>query len=154
MRKVCFALSLVIVLIASAQTYPDQGGAEISKPFQRQVRGAVCFTGTGKLAGNAFFNFPTQVHKMLSFTIGPAAPGQEKNDQFTGAGTYSNIGIFIKSEDGETVFGHGQVIVNDDVKTGTFTFKTAAGQKKDDDDDEDDDSAASGSWDCGRKLKH
>jgi hypothetical protein len=152
MRSIWFALCVLTVLIASAQTYPDQGGAQISKPFKRKVTGAVCFTGTGKIAGSAFFNFPTQVNKVLSFTIGPAAPGQEKNDQFTGPGTYSNVGIFIKPEDGDSVFGHGQIVVNDDGRTGTFTFKTKP--SSDDEDDDDDDSAASGTWDCGRKLKH
>jgi hypothetical protein len=151
MRSIWFALCLLTVLIASAQIYPDQGGAQISKPFQRNVSGAVCFTGRGKIAGSAFFNFPTQVNKALSFTIGPAAPGQEKNDQFTGPGTYSNIGIFIKPEDGDSVFGRGQIVVNDDGRSGTFTFKAT---DSDDDDDDDNDGSASGTWDCGRKLKH
>lgn len=150
MRSVTFVFCALVVLLASAQTYPDQGGAQISKPFQRKVAGAVCFTGAGKLAGSAFFNFPTQVNKALSFTIGPAAPSQGKNDQFTGPGTYSNIGIFIKPEDGDSVFGRGQIVVNDDEHSGTFTFKKAGAS----DDDDDDDGSASGAWDCGRKLKH
>lgn len=148
MRSAWFAMCVFTVLIVSAQTYPDQGGAQISKPFQRKVTGAVCFTGTGKLAGSAFFNFPNQVNKTLSFTIGPAAPSQEKNDQFTGPGTYSNIGIFIKPEDGDSVFGRGQIVVNDDGRTGTFAFKIKASSN------DDDDGSASGTWDCGRKLKH
>lgn len=153
MRSAWFAFCVLIVLITCAQTYPDQGGAQINKPFQRKVTGAVCFTGTGKIAGNAFFNFPTQDRKVLAFTIGPSASGQEKNDQFTGAGTYSNIGISIKAEDGSNLFAYGQVVINDDVRTGTFTFRTES--KNDDDDDDDDDSGtASGAWDCGRKLTH
>ena len=158
MRVFWIAGCALTVLMSSAQTYPDFGGAEISKPFQRKISGAVCFTGTNQLAGNAFFNFPTQDKKALSFTIGPSASGQEKNGEFKGPGTYDNIGILIKPVDGESIFGRGQIVVNDDEHSGTFNFKTAAKPKdKDaDDDDDDDDSAgaASGTWDCGRKLPH
>jgi len=155
MRNASFALCLLIVIIATAQTYPDQGGAQINQPIQRTINGAVCFSGTGKLEGSAFFHFPNQNKTILSFVIGPAAPGQEKNDPFTGAGTYDNILITIKSETGEALSGVGQVIVNDDERRGAFSFKTAV---TNDDDDEDPDkpteAAAAGNWDCGRKLKH
>jgi hypothetical protein len=155
MRNVWIACFALTVLITGAQTYPDLGGAQISKPFQRRISGAVCFTGTGQIAGNAFFNFPTQDKKALSFTIGPSAPGQEKNGEFKGPGTYDNIGILIKPVDGDSILGRGQVVVNDDAHSGTFTFKTAAKPKdKDSDDDDDDDDAASGTWDCGRKLPY
>jgi hypothetical protein len=154
MRSIQFVFCVLIVLTTCAQTYPDQGGAQIQKPFQRNVTGAVCFTGTGPLAGSAFFNFPTQDKKSLSFTIGPSAPGQEKNDQFTGPGTYANIGISIKPKDGDSLSAYGQVVVKDDERSGTFTFKTAENKSDDDDDDEDSNGVASGTWDCGRKLKH
>lgn len=150
-----FAFCVLAVLFASAQTYPDQGGAQIQQPFQRNITGAVCFSGTGKLAGSAFFNFPTQDRKALSFIIGPSAPRQDKNDTFTGPGTYTNIGIFIKPINGNSIFAFGKVVVNDDGRSGTFTFKTTPKTKsKDDDDDDDDDSGASGAWDCGRKLTY
>lgn len=147
-----FAFCVLVVLIASAQTYPDQGGAQIQGPFQRDITGAVCFSGTGKLAGSAFFNFPTQDRKALSFIIGPSAPRQDKNDTFTGPGTYLNIGIFIKPQYGNSLFGYGKVVVNDDGRSGTFAFRTAP--KSNDDDDADDNSGAAGAWDCGRKLTY
>jgi hypothetical protein len=157
MRVLWVAGCALTVLLTAAQTYPDLGGAEISKPFQRKISGAVCFTGTGPIAGNAFFNFPTQDRKALSFTIGPSAPGQEKNGEFKGPGTYDNIAILIKPVDGDSISGRGQVVVNDDEHSGNFTFKTAARPKdkdSDDDDDDDSDGSASGTWDCGRKLPH
>lgn len=169
------------MLMTCAQTYPDFGGAQISKPFQRKIGGAVCFTGTGPIAGNAFFNFPTEDKKALSFVIGPRGPGQEKNEEFKGPGTYENIAIFVKPVDDEAITGRGQVVVDDDERSGTFTFKTAVQSQDDsivqskdkpkdnskakpkdkskekdsgDDSDDDDDSTASGTWDCGRKLTH
>lgn len=157
MRSVWFTFCVLTVVIATAQTYPDPGGAQINQPFQRKISGAFCFSGTGKIEGSAFFNFPTQNKKALSFTIGPAASGQEKNDPFTGAGTYSNIGITIQSPDGSSLAGYGQVVVNDDERSGSFSFKTAASDNDDDDDDDDNQNnkgVASGVWDCGRKLKH
>jgi hypothetical protein len=146
-----FVFCVLVVLVASAQTYPDQGGAQIQRPFQRDMIGAVCFSGTGKLAGSAFFNFPTHDKRALSFIIGPSAPRQDKNDTFTGPGTYLNIGIFIKPKYGNSIFGYGKVVVNDDVRSGTFTFRTAP---KSYDDDDDDYSGAAGAWDCGRKLTY
>ncbi len=146
-----FLFCLLFVLIAGAQTYPDQGAAQINTPFQRKVTGAVCFTGRGKIAGSAFFNFPTQDRKVLSFTIGPAAQGQEKNDTFTGPGTYSNIGIYLKPERGESIFGFGKVTVNDDERSGSFSFRPAS---SDDEEDDDEEGPAAGIWDCGRKLTH
>jgi hypothetical protein len=154
MRSVWFAFYFLIVVVTCAQTYPDQGGAQINQPFQRNVSGAVCFSGTGKLEGSAFFNFPTLDKQVVSFTIGPAAPGQEKNDRFTGAGTYPNIGIMVKEEDGAILSGSGEVVVNEDERTGAFTFKTAADNDDDDDEEKPSDAVASGIWDCGRKLKH
>jgi hypothetical protein len=177
-----FAFWLAAMLIAPIQTYPGQGGAQIQKPFQRNIGGAVCFTGTGPLAGNAYFHFPTQDKQALAFTIGTAAPHQEKNEAFSGPGTYTNIGIFIRPESGESVFGYGEVVVSDDGRSGTFSFKTgdSAGEKtlkqnqnkdapqkpqkdkkkdnkkKDDDSgaDDDDTSVAAGGWDCGRKIPY
>ncbi len=146
-----FAFCVLTVIIASTQTYPDQGGAQIQGPFQRDVIGAVCFSGTGKLAGSAFFNFPTQDKKAVSFIIGPSAPRQDKNDTFTGPGTYLNIGIFIKPKYGNSLFGYGEVVVNDDGRSGTFAFRTAP---KTNDDDDDDYGGAAGAWDCGRKLTY
>jgi hypothetical protein len=156
MRNAGFAFYLLIVVIATAQTYPDQGGAQINQPIQRNITGAVCFSGTGKLEGNAFFHFPNQNKTILSFTLGPAAQGQEKNDSFTGAGIYDNIVITIKPETGNAFSGVGQVIVNDDVRRGAFSFKTAATNNDDDDDDDEKptEAVASGTWDCGRALKH
>jgi hypothetical protein len=154
MRTFWFVVCLLTVIIASAQTYPDQGGAQVNQPFQRKVSGAVCFSGTGKLEGSAFFNFPTQDKKILAFVIGPAAPGQEKNDPFNGAGKYSNILITIKPQEGDPLSGVGDVVVNDDERSGSFTFKTEASDDNDDDDDDQGKGVASGVWDCGRKLKH
>lgn len=151
MRSVLFGSWIMVSIIAFAQTYPDQGGAQIDKPFVRKITGAVCFTGRGKIQGNAFFNFPTQDSKVLSFTIGPGAHGQEKNDAFTGPGAYSNIGIFIQPKYGDSLFGYGQVVVNDDDHSGTFIFKRSGSE---DDDDDDDDNVASGTWDCGGKVAH
>ena len=156
MRNASFAFCLLIVVIATAQTYPDQGGAQINQPIQRTITGAVCFSGTGKLEGSAFFHFPNQNKTILSFTLGPAAQGQEKNDSFTGAGIYDNILITIKPESGNASSGVGQVTVNDDVRRGTFSFKTALTSNDDDDDDDEKptEAVASGTWDCGRTLKH
>ena len=155
MRNACFAFYLLIVVIATAQTYPDQVGAQINQPISRTITGAVCFSGTGKLDGSAFFHFPNQNKTILSFTLGPAAPGQEKNDPFTGAGIYDNILITIKPETGNAFSGVGQVTVDDDVRRGAFSFKTAMTNNDDDDDDEKPTEAvASGTWDCGRALKH
>lgn len=155
MLRAWFVVCLLTAVVAFAQTYPDLGGAQINQPFQRKISGAVCFSGTGKLEGSAFFNFPTQNNKALSFTIGPAATGQEKNDPFTGAGTYSNIGIAIQLPDGSSLAGYGQVVVNDDERSGSFNVKTAASDSDDDDDDNQGKKAtASGVWDCGRKMKH
>jgi hypothetical protein len=113
--------------------------------------------------------------------IGPTPPRQDKNDPFTGSGTYSNIGIFVKAEneDGEDLSGLGEVVVNDDGRSGTFSFKSGAkdapaslqktqpkkDQKKgakekpkkasgegDDSPDEDDSGVVSGTWDCGRRI--
>jgi hypothetical protein len=147
-RTLTFVLCILAVVTTGAQSYPAMGGAQIEEPFKRSITGAVCFTGTGKLEGNSYFNFPTQDKKALSFIIGPSGPGQEKNDRFKGPGTYSNIGIFIQPEEGDGLFGYGEVVVHDDSRTGTFRFKV-----KDDDNDENS-SAASGTWDCGRGLKH
>lgn len=181
MRRIWFAFLACTVLMTCAQTYPDLGGAQINKPFQRKVGGAVCFTGTGPIAGNAYFNFPTQEKKALSFIIGPKGPGQEKNEEFKGPGTYKNIVIFIKPVDDEGTTGRGDVVVNDDARTGTFTFSTSGqpqeesivqskdkpksdakakpkdkdtDQASDDDSSADDNSAAAGTWDCGRKLPY
>jgi hypothetical protein len=148
-----FTFCILAVLVASAQTYPDQGGAQIQRPFRSDVAGAVCFTGTGPLAGNAFFNFPTQGNKALSFTIGPSALRQDKNDTFTGPGTYLNIGIFIKPKYGNSLFGYGRVVVNDDGQSGTFNFRTAP-RTQDDDDADYLNYGAAGAWDCGRKLTY
>jgi hypothetical protein len=153
MRRFWFFICLLTVIIATAQTYPDMGGAQVNAPFQLKVSGAVCFTGTGKLTGSAFFNFPTQNKQLVAFVIGPAAPGQEKNDEFTGPGTYSNINITLQPPEGDAISGFGQVVVQDDERSGTFSFKTKGGNE-DDDDDDNKGGDASGTWDCGRKLKH
>jgi len=144
---------VLAVLITCAQTYPDQGGAQTQRPYRSDITSAVCFTGTGQLAGSAFFNFPSQDKRALSFTIGPSAPRQEKNDTFTGPGTYTNIGIFIKPRYGDSLFGYGRVVVNDDGRSGTFNFRTAPGTRDDDDADYLNYGAA-GAWDCGRKLTY
>lgn len=152
MRRIVWLIcSFFPIVIVAAQTYPDMGGARIKQPFTRSVSGAVCFTGTNKLEGNAFFNFPTQDKKVLSFTIGPAGPGQQKNDPFNGPGIYSNISILIQPEQGDSLSGYGEVVVNEDSRTGTFSFKA---KSDDDDDDDEEGTAASGTWDCGRALKH
>jgi len=175
-----FGFCVLTVLAASAQTYPDLGGAQIEKPFQLTISGAVCFSGTGPLAGNAWFHFPTQDKKALSFVIGRSAPRQDKDDPFNGPGTYPNIGIFVKAQnaDEDNLFGYGQVVVNDDGRSGNFNFNNAAAKaelqktgqkpdqkkdkKKDDkpkgdgdsEDNQDDSGVVSGTWDCGRKLPH
>jgi len=109
--------------------------------------------GPASLPAAHFFNFPSQDKRALSFTIGPSAPRQEKNDTFTGPGTYTNIGIFIKPRYGDSLFGYGRVVVNDDGRSGTFNFRTAPGTRDDDDADYLNYGAA-GAWDCGRKLTY
>lgn len=140
-----------LLVVTSAQIVHDQGGAQINEPFQRKVIGAVCSAGTHKQKGTVFFNFPDQGQQALTFAIGPGVQGQEKNEKFTGPGEYHNIGISVKSEDNYYVSGYGKIVVNDDRQSGFFAFHCPGCAKGEEDDDE---AVASGTWDCGRKLKH
>ena len=164
-RTLLFIFCVLTVVIVCAQTYPEQGGAKITSPFAHDVTGAVCFSGTGKIAGSVFFNFPTQDRKVLAFVLGPAAPGQEDNDKYQGAGTYTNINIYLKPPHGQAVSKIGQIVVDDNERSGSFNFQPPKDDKakKDDkantgDDDDDDDNenpntaGAAGTWNCGRKL--
>jgi hypothetical protein len=133
--------------LSAGQTPPStQGGARIDAPFQRQVSGAQCYSGTGEHAGNVAFGFPQRAGRgphpvALTFTLGPLrdgnSPGQENNAPYTGPGDYKNIGIVVQPESGEPVFGHGTIHVNADEQTGTFKLP----------------GGASGMWDCGQKLR-
>lgn len=86
------------------------GGAHITKPFDRTVRGAQCFAGTGGNKGKAAFSFPNwdPTSTGLFFRLGPLtdglSPGQEKNQPYSGAGigagAYTEIGILVRQESG------------------------------------------------------
>lgn len=125
------------------QSASTPGGAHITKPFDRTVTGAQCFAGTGANKGKAAFGFPDRDASTaaLSFSLGPLAdgysPGQENNKPYTGAGSYSNIGIVVRPENGQPVIGFGVVTVNSDLRTGAFQLN---------------DGSASGTWDCGMAV--
>ena len=117
------------------------GGAIIEKPFQQKLAGAECYRGAGKSAGNAGFGFPSRSDRVLAFSLGPLkdglSPGQENNKAYAGAGTYSNVGISLKSPQGKILAGFGTITVNPDQQTGSFAFA---------------DGSARGTWDCGHRL--
>lgn len=118
------------------------GGARIEKPFQQQLTGAECYGATtGQYAGDVAFGFPSRSNRVLAFTIGPLkdnlSPGQENNKPYSGAGSYPNVGIAIKSPQGKPLAGFGTITVNADQQSGSFTFN---------------DGSAAGTWDCGHRL--
>ncbi len=135
---------LTFALLCSAQQgVSASGGARLVKPAPTQISGAECYSGTGKYAGDVAFGFPTRgMNSGLSFTIGPLrdgrSPGQENNKPYSGPGKYTNIGMNGKAANGKHFFGYGTVTVNADEQTGTFQLN---------------DGSASGTWDCGHKLK-
>ncbi len=141
MKTISLTILWAASLLAHAPPSP-QGGARIDAPFRRQVRGAQCYSGTGKNAGDVAFGFPMRSSPTtaLTFTIGPLrdgnSPGQENNAPYTGPGDYKNIGILVQPEKGEPVFGPGTIHVNADEQTGTFKV-----------------GGASGTWDCAQKLR-
>ena len=113
---------------------PSGGGASISKPFVLTVTGAQCYAGQGANKGDAAFGFPTRESDgtaTLAFTLGPltdgSSPGQEHNAPYIGAGSYTNIGIFVRPPSGTPVAGFGTVVVNADLQTGTFLMDAYAG---------------------------
>lgn len=122
------------------------GGAHITKPFDRTVMGAQCYAGTGSNKGKAAFGFPNRdlTAAALSFTLGPltdgSSPGQEKNAPYIGAGSYTNIGIVVRSEGGQSLIGYGTVTVNSDLRTGSFQYVASSGEQ------------VAGTWDCGRAV--
>jgi hypothetical protein len=144
-----------------------QGGAEISQPYSKKIVGAVCYAGAGQMEGSAFFRFPADDKRLLlAFVIGPRAPQQENNPAFTGPGKYSNIGISIKNDDGSSDTDFGQVVVNDDGQTGTFTLGASDDQEEDKDgkqiqqkkapkdpNKQTDESTVTGTFNCGHKIK-
>jgi hypothetical protein len=118
---------------APSQTH-DGAGATITQPFSQTVSGAQCYVGQGDDKGKAAFGFPKRQptsDATLAFTLGPltdgSSPGQEHNAPYTGAGTYTNIGIFVQPPSGLPVAGFGTVIVNADRQTGSFQMGSAAG---------------------------
>jgi len=127
--------------VLAFQSQAGRGGARIDKPFKRQVSSAECYSGAGKYAGLIAFGFPDRSTRALAFTIGPLkdalSPGQENNKPYSGPGSYSNVGISGKSQEGKTFVGFGTITVNTDEQTGTFKL---------------DNGSASGTWDCGHKL--
>ncbi|MGZ3639201.1 MAG: hypothetical protein ACXVCX_15340 [Ktedonobacterales bacterium] len=130
----------------SASASVATGGAHITKPFDRMVTGAQCYAGTNTNKGKAAFGFPNRdlTSAALSFTLGPltdgSSPGQEKNAPYTGAGSYTNIGIVVRSESGQSLIGYGNVSVNSDLRTGSFQYTAISGDK------------VEGTWDCGRAV--
>lgn len=143
MRVMRLSLPCGFLMLVSAAQLGAQGGARVDVPFKRQIAGAQCYVGSGANAGDAAFGFPARgPSQALAFTIGPLknSPGQENNKPYNGPGTYNNIGFMAKSESGKTIFGYGTIVVNADQQTGTFAFKSNAGN-------------ASGTWDCGHPLK-
>lgn len=131
---------------SSTSTSAGVGGAHITKPFDRTVTGAQCYAGTGSNKGKAAFGFPDRdlTSAALSFTLGPltdgSSPGQEKNAPYTGAGSYTNIGIVVRPESGQSLIGYGTVTVNADLRSGSFKFAATSG------------SSVEGTWDCGRAI--
>lgn len=131
---------------ASTSASSGVGGAHITKPFDRAVTGAQCYAGTNTNKGKAAYGFPDRnlTSAALSFTLGPltdgSSPGQEKNAPYTGAGSYTNIGIVVRSEGGQSLIGYGTVIVNSNLRTGSFKFTATDG------------SGVEGTWDCGRAV--
>jgi hypothetical protein len=110
------------------------GGVTITKPFAKTVSGAQCYAGTGDNKGKAAFGFPTRQpisDATLAFTLGPitdgSSPGQENNPPYTGAGAYTNIGIFVGQPGGMPLAGYGTVTVNADLQSGSFDMGSAAG---------------------------
>jgi hypothetical protein len=132
---------LICLPVLAFEKPAGQGGARIDKPFKRQVTGAQCYGGAGKYAGLIAFGFPDRSTRALAFTLGPLrdglSPGQENNKPYSGPGSYTNIGISGKSEDGKSFVGFGTITVNADEQTGTFKL---------------DNGSASGIWDCGHQL--
>ncbi|HEX8032856.1 MAG TPA: hypothetical protein VF510_03370 [Ktedonobacterales bacterium] len=130
----------------SASAPAGMGGAHITKPFDRTVTGAQCYAGTNTNKGKAAFGFPNRdlTSAALSFTLGPltdgSSPGQEKNAPYTGAGSYGNIGIVVRSESGQNLIGYGNVTVNSDLRTGSFKLTANGGEQ------------VEGTWDCGRAV--
>jgi len=130
----------------SASAPAGMGGAHITKPFDRTVTGAQCYAGMNTNKGKAAFGFPTRdlTSAALSFTLGPltdgSSPGQEKNTPYTGAGSYTNIGIVVRTESGQSLIGYGNVTVNADLRTGSFQYTASSGDK------------VEGTWDCGRAV--
>jgi hypothetical protein len=128
---------------AGARSSGGVGGAHVTKPFDRAITGAQCYAGTGANKGKAAYGFPDRdlTAAALSFTLGPltdgSSPGQEHNTPYTGAGSYDNIGIVVRTESGAPVIGYGVVTVNSDLKTGSFKLNG---------------DSAEGTWDCGSPV--
>ena len=120
------------------------GGARIEKPVSLEVRGAECFSGKGKNAGDVAFGFPNRgPDATLKFTIGPLrdglSPGQENNKPYGGPGDYHNVGMVLQTGGTRPLAGYAVITVNADEKSGAFRLP---------------DGSASGTWDCGHKLEH
>jgi hypothetical protein len=142
MKNSLVAISFYCLLAGSAYSQQPAAGARIDTPFKREIAGAQCYSGSGKYAGDVGFGFPDRSARALAFTIGPLrdgfSPGQENNKAYAGPGKYTNIGISGQAASGKTFVGFGVVTVNTDEQTGTFRL---------------DNGSASGSWNCGSKLK-
>lgn len=122
------------------------GGVTFQRPVSGTISGAQCdASNQSQSPGVVGFGFPTRdvTTAALAFSIGPipgtagAAIGADKNPPYTGAGSYTNIGLGGKTPDGKVIAGIGSVVVNADEQTGTFALS---------------DNSASGTWDCGRKI--
>jgi hypothetical protein len=109
--------------------------ARIDKPVALIVSGGAC-ESDGK--GNVGANFDNA----LSFNIGPAtAEGNFLHMDmrpYKGSGTYGEVLISGYPDKRHGFFGLGTIVVHADKTTGTFST---------------DDGLASGSWNCGERLK-
>jgi hypothetical protein len=136
----------VATAAASPASTGGPGGVTFDRPTTGRISGAQCDASTDpNQPGVVGFGFPTRdvTTAALAFSIGPipgaagAATGASQNPPYTGAGTYSNIGMGGKTPDGRPIAGVGTVVVNADEQTGTWALS---------------DNSASGTWDCGRKI--
>jgi len=116
--------------------------ATIVKPRARTVSGGRCLNDQHGTLGGVFG--PSALPP-LAFTIGPRSAMAEQmhasTAPFTGPGKYHNVivAVYLGKNALEDAYGGlGTVTVNADNRTGSFTLN---------------DGTASGTWDCGVKVK-
>jgi hypothetical protein len=126
---------------AAAQAAPP-ATAKIVKPRARAVSGGRCLNDQHGTLGGVFG--PSGLPP-LAFTIGPRSAMADQmhasKAPFTGPGTYRDVIVMVylgKNALEDTYGGLGTVTVNADSRTGSFTLN---------------DGTASGTWDCGVKVK-